>query len=140
MTDRSTAEKNKAIIADFFNTAESNLEDFFTRLVSNLHPNFVAYEAPGLPSGGEYHGPEGFTRLQEKIRDELLDIGVEDLEFVAEGNYVMTMFRLVGTSKSSGRRFDMRTVEVWQFEGGKLISLRPFYYDTHEVRKIIGVD
>jgi len=139
MDTSSVAARNKAAVAEFFSTAESDLEAFFDRLMASLDPDFVVYQAAGLPYGGEYHGVEGFTRVQEKIREELLDLRVEDLELVAEGDTVITLFRMLGRSKSTGQEYDMRQVEVWRLRDGKPISLTPYYYDTHQIRKIMGL-
>ena len=139
MDAQSPAEKNKAVVAQFFDANDRSFDDLVEMIKATVDPDFVVAQAPGLPYGGDYRGVEGYLEVQEKIRSELLDLSVEDLEIVAEGDTVLTMFRMLGTSSSTGNKYDMRQVEVWRFRDGKLVSLTPFYYDTHEIRKIVGL-
>jgi len=132
------AAANKAVVEAFFNTADANLEDFMTRLTKTVDPDFVVHQAAGLPWGGDHKGPDGFVHVQELIRGELLDLGVADLEIWADGDVVISKFRLLGTSKTTGKKYDVPQVEIWRFRDGKPVSLTPFYYDTHEVRNLVG--
>jgi uncharacterized protein len=97
-----------------------------------LHPNFEIVEAPSLPYGGTYRGPEGWVQLLEDFAAAWAHARVTPLWTLgkADGNRFAKMYRVSGVSTKTGKAFDTEVFELWEFEDGKIIRCTPYYYDT----------
>lgn len=106
-----------------------------------LHPDVIAIEADALPYGGRYEGRGAFVRLIEALRDHWSEFEVAELQgfeqLTATGTAVVTIFQFRATSRQTGEKVDQRFVEYWELREGQIIFLQPFYFDTHEVRRIL---
>ena len=109
---------------------------------SLLHPDFEIVEAPGLPYGGTYRGIDGWAALIARIKTIWDPVRVTPLWTIGEpdGDKFGKMYRLSGTSTATGRQFDTRIFELWEFEGDKIIRSVPFYYDTKELHDAHAIE
>lgn len=133
--DRDTCERNIEVVKEFFRLVEANdvqgAQKDFNFDVFELH------ESPGLPYGGVWHGQAAFNRFMALIYDTWKPLEVEILDFLAGGEWVCAYQMLLGTGKT-GLQFSTTVAEMWRVRDGKIIELRPHYWDTHRMRSIDG--
>ncbi len=55
----------------------------------------------------------------------------------AGDDHVMVWVKIRMTGHSSGKTIDTDMIEVFKFEGDKLIEIWPFYYDSDKVNSIV---
>lgn len=92
-------------------------------------PDFVVYEDPGMPYGGEFHGPDQFIALRRKVRK------IWNLEFIAkcaepDGATMVAVFKATGVPGGLADALEAFINVVWTFRGDKAAAARVFYYDT----------
>jgi len=95
-----------------------------------LHDEMFVEEAPSLPYGGVYRGPEEFMKLSGALRDAWDDFDFEIDEFLDAGSHIIAMVRLRGRSAATGRQIDTKLAEFLTVKDGKVSSLLPYYWDT----------
>ena len=107
-----------------------------------LHPDVVAIEADALPYGGRYEGKKAFLRLIDALREHWREFEVAELQGfeqpTATGAATITIFQFRATSRKTGKKIDQRFVEYWELRDDRVTFLQPFYFDTHDVRNILG--
>jgi hypothetical protein len=99
-------------------------------MLRHIDARFTCYEAPSLPYGGEYHGPEGLSRLFQKVFSVWETFSVELTELLESGPTVVALMQLRVKLKGAGQTVEMPVVEIWRLRDGKVVELRPFYWDT----------
>lgn len=122
----------------------ATLEKFVSRMGSGdrsgamemVDEDAVWHEAESLPWGGQWRGPDGFTRLEAAI-DSSAEMTVRDSAIVDAGDAVEMRLRLVFTSRESGRRLPMDVVEHYTVRGGKIHGANAFYKDTQAVNDLV---
>lgn len=92
-------------------------------------PDFVVYEDPGMPYGGEFHGPDQFIALRRKVRK------IWNLEFIAkcaepDGPCMVAVFKATGVPGGLADSLEAFINVVWTFRGDKAAAARVLYYDT----------
>ena len=108
--------------------------------VAKLSPDVVIAEAESLPFGGEYHGTEGFGQLMRKLGGAWKRVSFDQFVFSTGENRVVSQFLMTATARSTGAELSFQVVEVFDLKDGKIVSIRPFYWDTHALCKALGVD
>lgn len=93
-------------------------------------------EAPSLPWGGDWRGPDGFDRLTREI-DALAELTVRGHEIVPAGEMVELRLDAVFTSRASGRQLPMQVVEHYQVRDGRIRGADAFYKDTAAVNDLV---
>jgi len=88
-----------------------------------MHPEFYVEQAASLPYGGVHRG------LAATWKDEVAEL--VSLIGDPEGDEFGMMARLRGRTPKAGKQFDMQVFELVRFQDGKIIEIRPFYWDTH---------
>ncbi len=105
-----------------------------------IHPDFVGYEADGLPYAGVYKGLEGWHHLcatvygtWEKFTPKLQYIlgDPEDRIFAA-------MLETSATVPGTGEKIETYILEQWVFKDGLICEVRPFYWDTALLRDAVA--
>jgi nucleoside-diphosphate-sugar epimerase/ketosteroid isomerase-like protein len=122
----------------------ATLEKFVTRMgagdrsgaLAMVDEDAVWHEAETLPWGGQWRGPDGFTRLEAAI-DTSAEMTVRDSAIVDAGEVVEMRLRLVFTSRKSGRRLPMDVVEHYTVRDGKIHGANAFYRDTQAVNDLV---
>lgn len=88
-------------------------------------------EAPSLPFGGTFTGPDGFEAMIAKLTS-CFDLEPKLLNvFEVDDSLVITYSHMRLTSRTSGRTVDMPVLEMIRTENGQLVEACPFYWDTH---------
>jgi ketosteroid isomerase-like protein len=95
---------------------------------------FELREGSGLPFAGTYHGAEGFLEFLG-LFNQTFDI--ERLEPVrsyesGDSDWLAFEFDLRATVRKTGRRFESTLVEIWNFRDGKVVSIKPHYFNSVE--------
>mgnify|MGYP001765738759 CR=1 FL=1 len=96
------------------------------------HPDFVLHEGNGLPFAGQFHGADGFLAFLGRFV-EIFDIArleVVRLYECADPDHLACEFELEATVKASGAPFVSSLVEIWRFRDGKVLSVRPHYFNV----------
>jgi ketosteroid isomerase-like protein len=106
-------------------------------LFASLHPDVVVHEARSLPFGGTFHGIEGVKDLFGQMFATWDDLRIA-VEKVIDGGdeLVVAILRLTGRAKATGTPVDMQMTELWTLRDGKVIALKPFYWDAGEIGRI----
>jgi ketosteroid isomerase-like protein len=95
-------------------------------------PDFELHEGSGLPFAGVYQGAEGFLHFLA-VFAETFDIDrLEPVRaYQAEDPDSMAFdFDLRATVRSTGELFESTLVEVWTFRGGKVLRIKPHYFNS----------
>jgi ketosteroid isomerase-like protein len=77
--------------------------------------------------------------LLAALGDHWQTIACNELQFIAQDDWVLAVFRLQATARNTGREADQRIAELWRLKDGKIVFLQPFYFDTHAIRKVFGM-
>jgi ketosteroid isomerase-like protein len=106
---------------------------------SLIHPDFVLYEADGLPYAGEYHGADGWISAFAKIASTWVDIGFEQKLLIGEpdGEEFAWFMGLSGRAAKTGKPFKTTVFELWSVRDGKIFSIRPHYWDTKMMAELL---
>ncbi len=130
-------------------------------LARSLYDNFNAHkleegaklvaddcEWVDVASGAVFKGPKGYLEFDDGWLTAFPDGQVEVTNVVCEGDMVVTEFTghgthqgpltgAQGTIPASGRKVDLKCLEVLQFRGGKITRAR-MYYDSGSLLRQVG--
>lgn len=105
--------------------------DFKT--MATLIADGAAYnQAEGLPYGGRYVGFANWIKMFTQAGS-LFDLTIEKEPTYfsnAEKDGVIMRFTIKCTAKKSGKIMSMPIAEHFELSDGKIIAIRPFYFDT----------
>jgi uncharacterized protein len=118
----------KAIVEERFDEGRGLLRD-----------DFVVYEAGGLPYSGEYHGPDGFFELLEKMKQVMELSPGETVQYLSTGDTVAIRGRLKFTARASGESVQMSLVEIYTVRDGLIAELDVYYKDPSAVAALLTV-
>ena len=95
------------------------------------HADFMLEQGAAMPYAGTYRGPKGFLAFLG-IFGETFDI--EKLEqlrtyLCSDPDLLVSEFDLVAVVRATGQRFETSLLERWQFSGGKVIGIKPHYFE-----------
>lgn len=105
-----------------------------------FHPDFVAYEDPGLPYGGEFHGGEEFVKLRRNVYKTWGPQCLE-LQFRCgdDDGHAIAYFKLTGRPEGKDIVVESYVTLVWTFVDGLAVEARVSYYNTPELaRALVG--
>ena len=130
-----TADKNIDLVRRFM--AATGPERQHERR-SLLHDDFVVHEAGGLPFSGDYHGPQGFFELLNRMND-VLDLAVGSIATEPLGDdAVAARFRLTFISRASGKSVEMALVEIYTVRDGRITELDVYYKDPAAIAALLA--
>ena len=130
-----TADKNMDLVRRFM--AATGAERQHERR-SLLHDDFVVHEAGGLPFSGDYHGPQGFFELLNRMND-VLDLAVGSIATEPLGDdAVAARFRLTFISRASGKSVEMALVEIYTVRDGRITELDVYYKDPAAIAALLA--
>lgn len=104
---------------------------------ANIHPEFRVVEAGDLPFAGVYAGIEGFKELVSKLFGMFSEFAPEIVAITSGDDHVMVWVKVAMTSGETGKHIVTELIEVFKFEGDKLIEIRPFYFNADEINAIV---
>jgi len=97
--------------------------------------NITIHEAASLPYGGDYHGLEGALRHGQGFRaawDRFQPHEARGLDpqIVADGDYVVVLWRHRIENAETGDRLELPAVSVYRMENARIVDSRMFHFDT----------
>jgi ketosteroid isomerase-like protein len=108
------------------------------KIASVCHPDITIEQAPGLPYGGVYKGLTGvrdMAKLLYKTWSEF-DVTTERVLGDASGDHFIMMQRLRARSRKTGQATEITIAELFSFQDGRLILIRPYYWDTKALAEL----
>lgn len=88
--------------------------------------------------GGTWHGPQAvLENLLVPLSHDWTDFSAKAIEFVAEGERVVSLGRYSGTFKETGRSFSAAFAHVWTVRGDKLVRF-DMHTDTAKVLEALA--
>lgn len=95
-------------------------------------PEFELHEGSGLPFAGTYRGAQGFLEFL-RLFGETFDI--QELAPVRtyttdDPDWLVGELTLRAILRASGKRFESSLLEMWQFRDGKVLSIKPHYFNA----------
>lgn len=98
-----------------------------------LAENFTVHEAPSLPFGGEWKGPDAFPRVAQAVFGTWAEASTEIHEIVGGREWAVVVLSFTMKSRKTGRTFTQTVNEAGRFVDGKLAELRIHYFDAAEI-------
>ena len=120
-----STEQNKAIIRRWIEEAWNKGE---IELADEIYS--PGFEARDIEDAGKIlRGPEGIKKSVIEMRAAFPDIHFTIEHLIAEGNLVVGAFTIRGTHKGkfgtippTGKKLVFSAVDIWRFDGGKIIE------------------
>jgi ketosteroid isomerase-like protein len=96
------------------------------------HPDFTVEEAESLPYAGIYKGFEGLCQVAEQMYKSWAECKITTLSVIGEpsGDDFVLLQRMHGLTLRNRRPFEMTILEMYSFRDGRLIRIKPYYWDT----------
>jgi uncharacterized protein len=98
------------------------------------------YEPANLPYGGKYVGHAGFYALFKQLGIMFDQLSIPPSAIVDAGRAVIAMTTLRARIKATGISVQMPLNEVFVLKAGKIVEIRPFYWDTAAIARAIKND
>lgn len=96
------------------------------------------HEAPSLPYAGVYRGLAAIKRGAGMMFGAWDNFSFDVLQYGAGGDVVFVHVMIGGTGRKTGKSFSMPIVELWRLKDGKIVEIRPFYFDTARCVECFG--
>lgn len=104
----------------------------WSRMEEMIHPDFELTEAEGLPYRGTYRGFEGWRRLSDSVLSTWSGFRIKLMEMHGgDDEAAVLRFAMSGRSRKTGSAWNTSVLELWKFRDGRLVSIAPYYFDTH---------
>lgn len=113
---------------------EGNLDAFYDLFADDV----IMCEAESLPYGGTYHGKAGLKRGIAKMYEAWSEMLFTIEEVTGGGDLCFVYLHTSASSARTGKTYAFPVAELWRFRDGKVIELRPFYWDTHRAIEVFG--
>jgi ketosteroid isomerase-like protein len=129
--------------------AESNLAKAQRLYESGLSPKVMAelghpedltiIEADSLPYGGTYRGFGSLKGLGKGMSEAFSEMRLEYVGCIGEGDTIVAELLLHFTGRASGKSLSMPVLEIVRFRDGKMVEIKPFYFDTAATLEALAV-
>lgn len=124
MTDQETL----ALVEKLY--AQSGADDW-EAIDEYMSDDLVIVEAESLPYGGLYPGRTALRDLFAKVMSYWIDPSIDIHAITAGQDRGVGLLTLNVTSPRTGRRLALDIAETFRFRDGKLVEIKPYYFDTH---------
>ena len=91
-----------------------------------------------LPYGGVHRGHDGFREALAGFARTWQDVETHDLSFAAAGDTVVALSRMTARAAATGQNFETRVAETFRVQEGRIVEVRPFYFDTAAMLTALG--
>lgn len=111
-----------------------------TAALKYFDPDFVVYQDPGMPYGGDRRGGDAFIQLRRQVYG-IWGPGCMKLQYVTgdpEGNHAAAHFKLVGQPAGAPEPIEGHVIVAWTFRNDLAVEARVFYYDTPRLSKFLA--
>ncbi len=130
-----TTQDNVAIVREWYDLVMAGDLEAAAAMMAD---DFVLHEPPGLPYGGEYHGPEGFLEVMQRITALFEPSLAKPLEILDATNPVVILLRGRFRSHATGEVVEMDVVELYYVRVGKIAELDGYYKDPAAIVAAAG--
>lgn len=134
--------ENIAVIRRLFDFVQGrgetdNFAERWATYSAMYDPEVVIHEAPSLPYGGDYDGPDAVARHAQAFQaawDGLQPDGERAMEpqFFAGGDQVIVVWRLQAKN-ASGETFNMPAMSIYRLKDKRVLESRMFTFDSKAV-------
>lgn len=95
------------------------------------HPEMVLTQGAGTAYAGTYHGSAGFLEVLGKFAAALDLESIDTIRVFQcdDPGALVCEFDLKSKLKGSDTRYDTTLMELWEFKDGKVIRIKPHYFD-----------
>jgi ketosteroid isomerase-like protein len=95
-------------------------------------PEFELHEGSGLPFAGTYRGALGFLDFLGVFNE---TFEIEHLTPVRtyttdDPDWLIGELNLRATLRATGKLFESSLLEMWHFKNGKVVSIKPHYFNA----------
>lgn len=108
----------------------------WTDLRKHTTDDFEIHEAADLPFGGVYRGADAMPTLMAKVGGLLTIKDLKFRNFLQAGDDVVAILDLVVAGPAGDETLPI--MERFRFRGDKVCELRPFYFDSAQVKRVSG--
>ena len=120
-------EDNIALVKRFYQYLDENdREGAYDNIISD---DCVLHEADVLPYGGVYRGRNLMKETLAGVMAGFDEFECEIRNYLAGGDEVVVHLNISGVGRQSRKPFSLPLMELWRFENGKAVELRPFLFD-----------
>lgn len=129
---KTVAEQNKALVLELYDAISRGDAEY---LFSALSPELELHEASSIAYGGIHRGLEEIGGLLGQLAGTFDMTNIQVERIVADGEFVVVM----ASFKTADHSFLVKISEWWQIQDGKVVEIRPYYWDTQELNKALAV-
>lgn len=126
--ERPATNPNVAVKERFVEAVLSGDRETVARM---LHPGFVLEQPRGLVYAGRYVGTGGFMDFLERFAAAYDLDGLDNTRtfFTDDEDVLVLEFQIKGRLKSTGELFETSQLEHWYFSDGKVLRVRPHWFE-----------
>ena len=122
-TEHHVTAATRAVVTAAYEAARASDMD---AVVALLHPDVVLHEAASLPNGGTHRGLDNVLQALSYVYD-TFDMGQLTVdEIIVDGERAIGLVNLVFRGREGG----CAVAESWRVHDGRIVEVRPFYWDT----------
>ncbi len=103
---------------------------------SHIHPDFAVIESAGLAFAGTYKGVSGLQKLVSSVFNYFDDLVIEPTHYMEGDDHVAVIIKLIAKGKKTGKLIESSVLELFRFEGDKVIEIRPYYWHQQLINEI----
>ncbi|MFD7233804.1 nuclear transport factor 2 family protein [Streptomyces syringium] len=111
----------------------------FDLLAPFFASDVVLHQADALPYGGTWRGHAGLTRFFLAMSDAWESFDMVDQEFLATGETAVVLTRVRARARATGRELSFPILQTLTVRDGKIVEVRPFYWDTAAIADACAV-
>ena len=130
------SEENVEIVRRCYEFWESRDESLIAELA---YPDVVWDLSRAVFNPGVHVGHDALTRRVEQADAMWEGFCVDPEEFFEGGEYVVCAARMTGRGRQSGVPTEMRSFDVWQLRGGKVVRLTSGYRKRSDALEAAGL-
>ncbi|MEU7136021.1 nuclear transport factor 2 family protein [Streptomyces sp. NPDC046261] len=110
----------------------------FGLLAPFFAPDVVLHQAEALPYGGTWRGHSGMERFFLAMARTWESFDMAEQEFLAIGETTVVLTRVRARARATGRELDFPILQTIKVEQGRIVEVRPFYWDTRAIADACG--
>ena len=116
-------EATRSVITMAYKAAQASDMAAITEI---LHPDVVLHEAASLGNGGVHRGLQNVLQAMAYVFEtfDMSQLALDDI--VVDGQLAVGLVNLVFRNREGG----CSVAEVWRVHDGRVVEVRPFYWDT----------
>ena len=127
MTRISKEEDNIKVVKKAFSLmASGKLEEFYELFSDDCEVT----QAASLPFGGVYRGKDAIRFAFARIMETWEKVETHKLKYFCSGEDVIVHMVAGGVGPFTGKSFWMDILELWRVRDGKVVEMKPFFFDT----------